>query len=145
MTWPPQTRTGAARALAAAFLAGEWERDAMARRAAEMLGRRPRWLGVVVADARAAHPTPPADAPRALAAIIDWSLLTLDEGGALPKPPRHLPAPHFVPEMGPARWPVPAAATPIDLAALLDLHPGELAWLADRRSLERRAAERLRN
>jgi hypothetical protein len=47
--------------------------------------------------------------------------------------------------MGPARWPVPAAATTVDLAALLDLHPGELAWLADRRSLERRAAPRLRN
>jgi hypothetical protein len=145
MTWPPQTRTGVARALAAAFLAGEWERDAMARRAAEMLGRRPRWLGVVVADARAAHPTPPADAPRVLAAIIDRSLLTLDEGGGLPKPPRHVPAPQFVPEMGPARWPVPAAATPIDLAALLDLRLGELAWLADRRGLERRAAPRLRN
>ena len=144
-TWPRQTRTGVARALAAAFLAGEWEHAAMVSRGAETLGRRPRWLGVVVDDARAAHPTRPADAPRALAAIIDWSLLTLDEGGRLPKPPRHVPAAHVVPEMGPARWPVPAAATPADLAALLDLHPGELAWLADRRSLERGAAPRVRN
>lgn len=145
MTWSPRTRTGVARALAAAFLAGEWERDAMASRAAEMLGRRPRWLGVVVDDAHSAYPIRPSDAPRALAAIIDWSLLTLDEGGRLPNPPRRVPAAHLVPEMGPARWPVPAAATTADLAALLDLHPGELAWLADRRGLERRAALRLRN
>jgi hypothetical protein len=47
--------------------------------------------------------------------------------------------------MGQMRWPVPAAATPADLAALLDLHPGELAWLADSRGMERRAAPRLRN
>ena len=145
MTWPAQTRSGVARALAAAFLAGEWEPAAMTSRAAQVLGRRPRWLGVVVDDARAAHPTRPADAPRALAAVIDWSLLTLDEGGRLPKPPAHVPAARVVPEMGPARWPVPAAATTADLAALLDLHPGELAWLADRRGLERRAALRLRN
>ena len=144
-SWPCQTRAGVARALAAAFLAGEWERAAMASRAAETLGRRPRWLGVVVDDARAAHPTRPADAPRALAAVIDRSLLTLAEGDRLPKPPRRVPAGHLVPEMGPARWPVPAAATPADLAALFDLHPGELAWLADRRGLERRAALRLRN
>jgi len=145
MSWPRQTRTGVARALAAAFLAGEWERAAMTGRAAELLGRRPRWLGVVVDDVRAAHPTRPADKPRALAAVIARSLLTLDEAGRLPQPPRHVPTAHFVPEMGPARWPVPAAATTADLAALLDLHPGELAWMADRRSLERRAALRLRN
>jgi RNA-directed DNA polymerase len=145
MTWPRQTRTGVARALAAAFLAGEWERAAMTSRAAEVLGRRPRWLGVVVDDARAAHPSRPAGAPRALAASVDWSLLALDEGGRLPQPPRHVPPAHFVPEMKPARWPVPAVSTPANLAALLDLHPGELAWLADRRSLERRAALRLRN
>ena len=37
-------------------------------------------------------------------------------------------------------------ATPADLAAMLDLHPGELAWLADRRGLERRVRDvRLRN
>ena len=145
MSWPRQTRTGVARALAAAFLAGEWDRDAMATRAADMLGRRPRWLGVVVADARAAHPTRPADTPRTLVAAVEWSLRRLDAAGRLPKPPRRIPVAHFAPEMGPMRWPVPAAATPADLAALLDLHPGELMWLVDRRGLERRAAPRLRN
>lgn len=56
-----------------------------------------------------------------------------------------MPVTAFVAEMAPARWPVPAAATPTDLAALFDLHPGELAWLADRRGLERGAGPRLRN
>jgi hypothetical protein len=145
MSWPGPTRTGVARALAAAFLAGEWERAAMAGRAAELLGRRPRWLGVVVDDVRIAHPARPADAPRALAATVDRSLRGLDAADRLSRPPRRVPAARFVTAMGPARWPVPAAPTTADLAALLDLHPGELAWLADRRSLERSAGPHLRN
>ena len=52
----------------------------------------------------------------------------------------------FAPAMGRTPWPVPAIDTPAGLAAALDLHPGELAWLADRRRLERRVADpRLRN
>ena len=48
--------------------------------------------------------------------------------------------------MGRMRWPVPELATPADLAAFLDLHPGELAWLADVLGLERSVpAEKLRN
>jgi hypothetical protein len=145
MTWPSQTRTGVARALAAAFLEGEWEPAGMADRAAAALGRRPRWLGIVVREAHAAYRLRPADAPRALTAVIDRSLGGLDARGRLGRPPGRVPVAAVVPEMGRTRWPVPEAATPADLAALLDLHPGELAWLADRRGLERRAAPRLRN
>jgi len=145
MSWPRATRTDVARALAAAFLAGEWEPGAMGQRATEMFGRRPRWLGAVIDDVCGAHPMRPADAPRALAATVDASLRQLDAAGRLSKPPRRVPGATFVAEMGPARWPVPAAATPADLAALFDLHPAELAWLADRRGLERRADPRLRN
>ena len=48
--------------------------------------------------------------------------------------------------MGRMRWPVPALDTPADLAAMLDLHLGELAWLGDCRGLERRATDtRLQN
>lgn len=145
MTWTRQRRTGVARALAAAFLEGEWDPDGMADRAQVALGRRPRWLGIVVRETHATYRVRPADAPRALTATVDRSLRGLDARGRLGRPPRQVPGAAFVPEMGRTRWPVPAAATPADLAALLALHPGELAWLADRRGLERRAAPRLRN
>ena len=57
-----------------------------------------------------------------------------------------VPGAIFAPAMGRTPWPVPAIDTPAGLAAALDLHPGELAWLADRRRLERRDADpRLRN
>jgi RNA-directed DNA polymerase len=145
MTWPRQTRSGMARALAAAFLEGEWEPGGMADRARAALGRRPRWLTVVVRETHATYRMRPADAPRALTAAVERSLRDLDAGGRLGRPPRRVPTAVIVAEMGRTRWPVPAAATAADLAALLDLHPGELAWLADRRRLERRAATRLRN
>jgi RNA-directed DNA polymerase len=134
-----------ARALAAAFLAGEWEPGGMGDRAAAALGRRPRWLGLVVRETHATYRLRPADAPRTLEAAVDRSLRDLDAGGRLGKPPRRVPVPVPVAEMGRVRWPVPAAATAADLAALLDLHPGELAWLADTRGGERRTAGRLCN
>ena len=145
MTWPPGTRTGIARALAAAFLDGEWEPGGMSERATGILGRRPRWLGPVVRESHAAYRLRPGDEHGALAATVDRSLRDLDARGRLGRPPRGVPGAIFAPEMGRARWPVPAAATTADLAALLDLHPGELAWLADRRGIERRAPPRLRN
>jgi RNA-directed DNA polymerase len=145
MTWPRPTRTGMARALAAAFLEGEWEPGGMADRAQAALGRWPRWLALVARETHAAYRLRPADAPRALTAAVERSLRDLDAGGRLGRPPRRVPSAAIAAEMGRTRWPVPAAATAADLAALLDLHPGELAWLADRRGLERRAAGRLRN
>jgi hypothetical protein len=145
MTWPRQTRAGIARALAAAFLAGEWEPDGMTVRAQAALGGRPRWLGIAVREVHATHRVRPADAPRELTAIVDRSLRLLDAEGRLTRPPPHVPAPSFAPEMGRMPWPVPAGETAADLAALLDLYPGELAWLADRRGMERSATPRLRN
>ena len=48
--------------------------------------------------------------------------------------------------MGALRWPVPRIDTVGDLAAWLELEPGELAWFADVRGLERvRRDERLRH
>jgi RNA-directed DNA polymerase len=48
--------------------------------------------------------------------------------------------------MGPARWPVPPIHDVAALATWLGVTPGHLAWFADRRSLERTAAdERLRH
>ncbi|HEX5559590.1 MAG TPA: hypothetical protein VFX13_18405 [Gaiellales bacterium] len=112
-----------ARALAAAFLEGEWEPGGMADRARAALGRRPRWLTVVVRETHATYRMRPADAPRALTAAVERSLRDLDAGGRLGRPPRRVPTAVIVAEMGRTRWPVPAAATAADLAALLTSIP----------------------
>jgi RNA-directed DNA polymerase len=144
--WSPALRARVAAATAAAFLDGEWERLGMADRAAPALGRRPRWLDAVAAEAVQAYRDPPHDRHRELVALIDRALARRAAEGLLPRPPRRVSAAVFRPAMGRMLWPVVPIATRADLAQTLDLHPGELAWLADRRGLERRAAdERLRN
>lgn len=75
-------------------------------------------VGIVVREAHAAYRLRPADAPRALTAVIDRSLRDPDAGTRLGRPPPHVPVAAAVPEMGRTRWPVPEAATPADLAAL---------------------------
>ena len=132
--------------MAAAFLAGDWEPTGMGERTAATLGRRPRWLGGVVRELAATYRDRPIDRPRELTATIERELLRLDGAGILPRPPRHVPVGLFTPAMGRMRWPVPALDTPADLAAMLDLHMGELNWLGDRRGLERRVTDtRLQN
>ncbi len=144
--WRRRERAAVAAATAAAFLDGDWAPAAMSARAAEAFGRRPRWLPVVAAEAAEAYRDRPCDRPRELTAVIERALHRLDEAGRLTRPPGRVPGAIFAPAMGRTPWPVPAIDTPAGLAAALDLHPGELAWLADRRRLERRDADpRLRN
>ena len=57
------------------------------------------------------------------------------------RPPRVLHEPIFHTEMAPSRWPVPRIDTVGELAERLELDPGQLAWLADVKGLERRADE----
>jgi hypothetical protein len=144
--WSDAQRSTVAGTLAAAFLAGDWEPSGMAQRAAATFGRRPRWLGGVVREMLATYRDRPGDRPRELAATIERELRRLDGAGRLPRPPRHVGVGLVTPAMGRMRWPVPAIDMPADLAAMLDLHVGELAWLGDCRGLERRAADtRLQN
>jgi RNA-directed DNA polymerase len=144
--WSSAHRGSVARAVAAAFLAGDWEPAGMAERVTAALGRRPRWLGAVVREAAATYRDRPVDRTRELTATIERELLRLDRAGILPRPPRHVPMGVFSPAMGRMRWPVPALDTAADLAAMLDLHMGELHWLGDRRGLERRVGDtRLQN
>jgi RNA-directed DNA polymerase len=139
--WSRSQRSGIARAVAAAFLAGDWEAADMAERAATAFGERPRWVGGVARELAATYRDRPADRPREVTAQVERALLRLQDAGLLPRPPRHVPAGLFTPAMGRMRWPVPAVDTPADLAAMLDLHPRELAWLGDLRGLERRGAD----
>jgi RNA-directed DNA polymerase len=127
-----------AAALAAAFLAGAWSENAMVRRGAAALQPRPRWLRPLVREVRAAYHRAPADRPRELAAYIELGL-----------PRQRLPHVRrwygFEPAMARAPWPVPAIASPGDLAARLELEPGQFAWLVDARGLERSVDSRLRH
>jgi len=142
----PPARSDLARGLAGAFLAGLWNERALVRRARSALEQRPAWLLPVARAVLAAYAHPPADRPRELAAFIDATIQ------ALPPDPRHPSPPRIrrwlIPEpaMGRVRWPVPHLAAAGDLAALLEISPGELEWLADARGLERTVHdERLRN
>ncbi|HEY8583469.1 MAG TPA: reverse transcriptase family protein [Capillimicrobium sp.] len=135
------SRSEIAKALGSAFLAGPWEPDAMAARALHVLDQpRLRWPRRVAAAIHQAHPRPPLDAPRMLAAVIERELPEAARAAAVR---RWTP---FEPAMGRAPWPVLELASPADLAQRLELDIGQLEWLADARSLERTvAAERLRN
>lgn len=153
--YPARTRNAIGHALAGAFLAGTWSEEALVRRGAAVLGSpvtigvaqhgaRPRWLRSVVRTVLRAHHRPPLDAPRELAALIAAALERPQPASA--PAPRILRVETFAPTMGRRRFGVPELTSPADLAALLDVSAGTLAWLADARSLERRAPEeRLRN
>ena len=139
--WRRDQRSGVSRAVAAAFLAGDWEATGMAARAATAFGGRPRWLRSVARELAATYRDRPSDRPREVTAQIERALLRLEGAGVLPRPPRHVPVALFTPAMGRMRWAVPEIDTPTDLAAMLDLHPRELAWLCDLRGQERRAQD----
>ena len=87
-----------------------------------------------------AYPDRPADRPRELARVLaacePFARLAWTD-----RPPRAkvwLAAPT---EMGRRRWPVPVVDDLAALAAWLGVTPGHLAWFADRRSMERTAAD----
>jgi RNA-directed DNA polymerase len=127
-------------ALAHAFLAGDWDEQALIERGAHVLGRRRSVVGVVH-DVLQLYHRAPLDRPRELAQIVDASVrrrrLRIRE-------PRHWFI--YEAEMGRMRWPVPPIASVAELAAFLDVDYGRLRWLADTRGLERSVmSEQLRN
>lgn len=132
------SRRETARVLAGSFLGGEWELEAMAKRAGRALGRRV-WHRRVAERTLRAYRHPPRDRPRELA---DFVFTLLDD---VRLPPQLLREPVFHTEMAPGRWPVPRIDTLGDLADRLELDPGQLDWLADVRGLERTSTGKLRN
>ena len=138
------TRAHLARALASALLAGPWTEDEALARAREALEERRRWLPWVVGEVFDAYHRPPLDRPRELATFVDRALARRRHARRPPPEVRRwLP---FEPAMARMPWPVPAIPSPGALTELLRLDTATLDWLADVRSLERRAAdERLRN
>lgn len=130
--------------LAAAFLAGEWEEAGLVRRGRDAVQPPPRWMRRVAAEVLAHYHRPPLDRPRELARFIELLLARIPPPvGARPSV-RHWYA--FEQSMGRRRWPVAELHGLDQLATLLGLTAGELDWLADVRSMERRvSSERLRN
>ena len=135
------SRAEIAKAMSSAFLAGPWEPDAMAARALHVLDNtRLRWPRRVAAAIHQALPRPPLDAPRMLAMLVERELPAAARAAVVR---RWMP---FEPAMSRTRWPVLKLDSPADLAQRLELDVGQLAWLADARSLERTVtATRLRN
>ncbi|WP_139978526.1 reverse transcriptase family protein [Nocardioides litoris] len=129
-------REDLARALAAGFLAGAWDRDGLLASGRGVLGRRPAWLRPLVRDVLLHYPRPPHDRPRELATVIG-AFLAADRSYA--DAPAHRPlAPT---RMLANRWGVPALHDLADLADLLDLDTGELDWFADPKRWARRTSE----
>lgn len=136
---------GVATALAGAFLAGRWDRDGLLERGALTLGRRPRWLRQAVDEILSLYRDPPVDRPRELATVVlatDGYQRAANAARRQNGPP--LRAVRILVEptrMQASRWPVAAIDTVAELAGLLGLSPGHLAWYADTAGMQRRAAE----
>lgn len=132
--------------IATALLSSEWARPQMAHRVSDALGlaRPTGWVRTLVRHVADAYRDPPADRPRELAAYVR-ALSTYQRRWA------RRPAPRIVHlEPVPVRatrhpWPTAPVDTLADLAALLDVDQGELAWFADVRHLERTSSQRLRH
>ena len=108
------------------------------------LGRRkvPRWLTALVAEVAAAYRDPPADRPRELAAFLQTTAAWPEAVAARVQVRRWNPV---ATEVIRRPWPVRELPDLAELARLLDLDQGELAWFADVRGWERTCAPALRH
>lgn len=129
-----------ARALANAFVIGPWEAASLRELGGQVLGARHRWLASVVRATLTGFPSPPDDDEGvvALARLIETqqSFQAAFHRSERPHIRRWLSRP---PSMGRSPWPVPPAATVVELARLLEVDVGQLEWLGDTRRYLRRA------
>lgn len=124
----------ATRALADAFLAGEWTLLGLRASGGELFARRARWLDPLIRASLRHFPAPPRTSRDTLARFLRPRLARL---AARLEPPGVPSLRHWLaaaPAMAsPRRWPVRELATTDDLARWLGLTAGELDWFADRR------------
>ena len=145
-----RTRRTLAVELATVFLEGGWRAEDLAERGAGALDPRPAWIEEVAGFAeQLGRPADDGRGRRRLVHRIERYLAGLDGAEPPPQVLRHLVA--DTQRDRPRRpfahdWPVMVIDSPGELAERLELDPGQLAWLADVRGLERLVnAERLRN
>lgn len=141
MVYDAAERAALADELTDAFLSGPWTVDLVAESGAACLERWPNWMTVLAMQVVAVHRTPP-DSRRGL---FDLIVTFLEEHRAPPgesDPPRilrltvgrspGLPAP---PPLVTHEWAITNIMSVGELAERLELSHGQLAWLADIRSL----------
>ncbi len=147
------TRAELANELSEAFLAAPWKVELIAESGAACLDRWPSWMSALAMCVAAVHRTPPIDRRGELFRLI---VAFLDEHGAPDGergPPRILrlsldrsPGPPDARPQLEHGWAIADIASVPELAERLELSDGQLAWLADVRSLERTVGkEQLRN
>lgn len=135
-----------ARALASAFMIGPWRPIALHRLASEVVGAEPAWIASVVRSVLRRFPEPPSEGEEGLAQLAalvasQFAFKGAFWGREVPRIRHWLAQP---PSMGATPWPVPSAATLVDLARVLEVEPADLEWLADaRRYLRRNMSSRL--
>jgi hypothetical protein len=123
-------RAAAATLLAEAMLTARWQEEAVAEACAVALAHWPSWLDALALRVVSDHHGPDEDDRDMLVATVDAFLVKRRAGS----------------EQVRFDWPVARLDSVPELADALELSDGQLAWLADVRSLERTvAAERLRN
>jgi len=128
--------------LAEAFLAGPWDLDGLVERGGRVLGRKYRWLRPLARRVLEAFAAAPRPRVARLAGFLrdDHGLQKASRRYELTLHFARWPAPVMRPAPGaPASWPVPAIATPTELARFLDLELNELDWFADCQARERAA------
>jgi hypothetical protein len=133
-----------ARLLAEAFLACDWEDDAIQQCASHLLGRRWRWLPPLVDRILKAYPDRNALRFERLRSflVVDPGLLQAWHKHRITFRFDCLPTPAMRPAAGPPQsWPLPPLTTPRELAAFLELEVGDLNWLADIQGRSRRMAD----
>jgi RNA-directed DNA polymerase len=121
-----------AAALAEALLAGVWAHDELVRRAARTLGSTPSWLPALLDELLVLFPEPPVESAELVAAITystefgRGAAAARNAGAPLRAVPPKPPAPRV------SDWlRLPQLGDPAELAAWLELSPGQLSWLAD--------------
>lgn len=146
-------RAELANKLTDAFLAAPWKVDLIAESGAACLDRWPSWMTALAMCVAAAHRTPPIDRRGELFGVIVTFLAAHGGPDGEREPPRILRlsvdrsagSPVARPQLEHG-WAIADIASVPELAERLELSDGQLAWLADVRSLERTVSnERLRN
>ena len=146
-------RAALADQLTDAFLAGPWNVDLIAESGAGSLGRWPSWMTALAIRVVAVYRTPPVDHRGELFALINSFLEERRAPSGESEPSRILW--RSVDRSAGARdarpkyqhgWAIAEIGSVPELAERLELSDGQLAWLADVRSLERTVSkEQLRN
>ena len=146
-------RAELANELTDAFLAAPWKVDLIAESGAACLDSWPSWMTALAMCVAAVHRSPPIDRRGELFGLIVTFLDEYRASDGDREPPRIVrgsvgrsPGPALARPQLEHGWAIAGIASVPELAERLELSDGQLAWLADVRSLERTVrAEQLRN